>query len=274
MSHHIHIISDSTGETASLVVQACTGQFPDIQPIEHRHNFIRNAEDIKSVRESIANYSGLVFFTLMDEELKSQLVDFCRSLNIPAIDLLYSVLEVMSGFFQSEPKQRPGLQHRLDKKYFQRMDAIEFSLAHDDGRSIHSLDRADIILLGISRTSKTPTSVYLANQGIRVANIPLVYGIEFPAAVFSCIERKKPPAIGLIRETHHLVNIRKNRLQRLEMHSSPNHTDYASPLHVLEETRFARQFYLKHKIPIIDVTRKSIEEIASEIIQLMSERRE
>jgi len=265
---HLHLVSDSTGETVSMVSRACLVQFEDIKTTQHVWSMIRERNQIEEVIENIENNRGFVLYTLIDSELRTILEEGCRKLQVPCIPILDPIMAALGGYLGAEVIARPGHQHVMDTEYFNRIEAIHFVLNHDDGQSAWSLDQADVILIGVSRTSKTPTCIYLANRGIKAANVPLVPGSPLPPEV---IDAAKPLIVGFVHDPKLLVQIRKNRLRQLEQDEE---TDYVDIDTVTKEVGEARRLFDKHGWPIIDVTRKSIEEVSATILNLHHRRRE
>ena len=268
-THHLHLVSDSTGGTLNGIVRACLAQFENVAPKEHVWNLIRNDRQVKRVIDGIRENPGPVLYTLVDENLSKQVCKACEVLNVPCTALLQPVLDVFSKTFDVTSRAEPGLQHTLNEEYFERMDAVDYALHHDDGQKTgRSLAEADVILVGVSRTSKTPTCIYLANRGIKAANIPYVPNIPLPESIKTLQDIM---FVGLTESPERLVDLRRTRLKHLGEHST---TDYMDLDKVEDEVREARKFYTKMGWPVIDVTRRSIEETAAEIIALLNRRSE
>lgn len=266
---NLHLVSDSTGGTLHGVVKACIAQFSEVLPVEHLWNLVREKRQIDNLMKTVADMPGPVLFTLVDDELAHYLQEKCRDAGVPAIAVLQPIMHSFSEYLGLKSRSLPGLQHMLDEEYFSRIDAMDYALHHDDGqRTGRSLAEADVVLLGVSRTSKTPTCLYLANRGVKAANIPLVPGIALPQEVF---ELKKPLFVGLTESPARLVELRTNRLQHIGENSQ---TDYLELEKVKEEVAQARQLYTRMGWPVIDVTRRSVEETAAEILTLLSRKRE
>lgn len=263
---HLHLISDATGETLNSVSKATCAQFDAIEPIEHIYALVRSRRQLDRVLKRIEQAPGIVMFTLMSPELRQLLEEKCRELQIPCISVLDPVLNVFRTHLKTELTHRMGGQHELNAAYFNRIEALNFSMAHDDGQLPSDVRSADVVLVGVSRTSKTPTCIYLANRGIKAANVPFVPNIPLPQDL---MEGKGPLIVGLTASPDHLVQIRRNRLRSLKHRSE---TDYVDLEAVKAETLEARRLYLKYGWPIIDVTRRSIEETAAAIINLWSAR--
>ncbi|MBM3643042.1 MAG: kinase/pyrophosphorylase [Alphaproteobacteria bacterium] len=265
---HVHLVSDSTGETVSSVARACLVQYEGIYVQEHVWSLVRTPGQIEKVIASIERDRGPVLYTLVDQELREALRAECRRLQLPCVGVLDQAMSVLSVHFHSKTQQWPGRQHQLDEGYFDRIDAMHYTLAHDDGQSTHDLEDADVILIGPSRTSKTPTCVYLANRGVRAANVPLVPDVPLPEG----LERAtRPLVVGLTTDPERLVQIRRNRLRLLQENTE---TDYTDIDQVQSEVKAARRLYARHKWATIDVTRRSIEETAAAILQLLGAQRE
>jgi regulator of PEP synthase PpsR (kinase-PPPase family) len=259
---HLHLVSDSTGETIRSVARACMVQFDGIDPVEHLWPMARTAAAMERVLEDIAAHSGLVIFTLVDDDLVDQLVEGCRRLQVPAISVLNPVIAAFGSFLGAKPSHRIGGQHALDAEYFARIEAMDWALSHDDGQQTWDIEKSDVILVGVSRTSKTPTCLYLANRGIKAANVPFVPGVELPEV----LDRIQGPLIiGLTKDSKRLVEIRRARLSSLQ---ADKETAYVDPEQVKEELVSARRYFSKRKWAVIDVTRRSIEETATAIVAL------
>ena len=259
-SFHLHLVSDATGETINSVARACLVQFEGIEPVEHTWPLIRTPGQIEKVLGAIAAHPGPVLFTMVNEQLRGLLQDGCRRLQLPCIPVLDPVIGALGSYLGMKSSGLPGLQHELDAEYFSRIDAMSFALSHDDGQSSYSYDNADVILVGVSRTSKTPTCMYLANRGIKAANVPIVPGCPLPIELLAT---RRPLIIGLTKDPAQLVHIRRNRLDMLA-HSEA--TDYVDPEVVRQEVVAARRLCTENRWPVIDVTRRSIEETAATII--------
>jgi regulator of PEP synthase PpsR (kinase-PPPase family) len=267
MSFHIHLVSDSTGETIESLTRACLAQFENIDVKKHHWNLIRSQRLLQTVIEGIKDNYGLVLYTFVDQDLRTALEEFCHKNEIPCISVLRPVLRGMISLFGKEPAHNPGRQHALDEDYFARIDAMDFAVAQDDGHGEDKLKEAEVIILGVSRTSKTPTCMYLAGRGIRAANVPFVSGRTMPD--FSHL--KNPLIVGFTKDVESLVAIRRNRLKLLK--ESPD-TPYTDPEMVRAELQEARRFFVRIGCPVIDVSRKSIEESSAEIMRLLSQKRE
>jgi len=263
---HIHMVSDSTGETLMEVMRASVAQFESATPLEHLYALVRSARQLDRVLEEIAAYPGVVMYTIVNPDLRRQLENKCVELNVPAIAVLDPMLATLSSYLGRQVGSRAGAQRSLDAEYYHRIDALNFAMAHDDGQG-DNFEAADILLLGVSRTSKTPTSIYLAHRGYRAANIPLVQSVPLPEEVYHL---KNPLIVGLTASPERIVQIRRNRLLSLNEDRS---TDYVDDFSVREEVLHAKRLFAKHGWPSIDVTRRSVEETAAKIINLLNEKR-
>ena len=265
---HIHLVSDSTGETVSTAARASLVQFEKVETTEHVWPMVRGRNQVQEVVAGIEAHPGFVLYTLVDPETRKILEDGCRRLQVPSISMLDPIVTALGAYLGAEVHARPGRQHIMDADYFDRIEAMHFVLSHDDGQSTRDLEQADVVLLGVSRTSKTPTSIYLANRGIKTANIPIVPGSELPEELFTA---NGPLIIGLTKDPKRLVEIRRQRLRILDQDEE---TDYVNLDIVSKEINDARRLFTKHDWPVINVSRKSIEETAATIIQLYNRRRE
>jgi len=229
---------------------------------------VRNENQMEMVLEDIEEHRGFVLYTLVNPELRSKLQSACRRLQIPCVSVLQPIMAAFGGYLKSEIHAHPGRQHALDSGYYARIAAMDYAMTHDDGQATWNLDEADVVIVGVSRTSKTPTCIYLANRGIKAANIPIVLGVDLPHEVF---EVRNPLVVGLIKDPRSLIQVRRNRLRML---NEGEETDYTNPETVAEEVKFAQRLYAQQGWPIIDITRRSIEETAAAIIQLRAQRHE
>tara|TARA_A100001015_G_scaffold321466_1_gene452358 strand:+ start:375 stop:1205 length:831 start_codon:yes stop_codon:yes gene_type:complete len=259
---HLHLISDSTGETVSSVSRSALAQFDDIEVEEHTWSLVRTKGQVDKILEEMKKEKGFVLYTMSDANLRKHLRKGCQKINVPCISVLSRIVSDLSSFFGVKANPvGPGKQHELDEEYFSRVEAINFALNHDDGQSVWDLEEADIILIGASRTSKSPTSMYLAYRGFRAANIPYVPNVDMPEVLDGL---KEPLIVCLTINPDVLVQIRKNRLLSLNEDRSTEYTDIEK---VKEEILQARRFYTKNNWPVIDVSRSSVEETAAKIIQ-------
>jgi regulator of PEP synthase PpsR (kinase-PPPase family) len=263
---HLHLLSDSTGETLEVIAKACLAQFEGAEVLRHFWPMVRSEGHLDRVLDDIERRPGLVLYTLVNSAIRRDLEAKCRRRGIHAVSALDPVVDALSAVLHQEAKARPGRQHALDAAYFARVDAIQFTIAHDDGIAPENWEEADIVLAGVSRTSKTPTSIYLANRGFKTANIPLVPEAPPPATLFTL---KHPLIVGLTTNPERLIQIRRNRL--LALNQAPE-TDYVDLEAVNSELAYARRIFADNGWPVIDVTRRSIEETAFAIIKLCNER--
>jgi [pyruvate, water dikinase]-phosphate phosphotransferase / [pyruvate, water dikinase] kinase len=263
---HLHLLSDSTGETLENLAKAALAQYDEVEVVKHFWPMVRSESHLDRILLDIATHPGLVLFTLVNGTMRVKLEDRCRALGLPAVAALDAVTDALSAILGREAKARPGRQHALNDAYFARVEAIQFTIAHDDGIGHQNWEQADIVLAGVSRTSKTPTSIYLANRGYKTANIPLVPESPPPNTLFSL---QNPLVVGLVTSVERLVQVRRNRL--LSLNQTPD-TDYVSEEKVKAEIAFARRMFADNGWPVIDVTRRSIEESAAAIINLYNER--
>ena len=264
---HLHLLSDSTGETLELIVKAALSQFEDAKIDRHFWPMVRSQQHLNRIMSEITDRPGLVLFTVVNPEIRASLESACAAAGLPTVSALDAVTESLSHELGQEAAHRPGRQHRMDDAYFERVEAIQFTIAHDDGIAWEEWEEADIILAGVSRSSKTPTSIYLANRGYRVANIPIVPESPPPPSLFKL---RHPMVVGLTTSPDRLVQVRRNRL--LTLNQAPE-TDYVDKSRVETEVRAARRMFADNGWPVIDVTRRSIEETAAAVINLYNERR-
>jgi regulator of PEP synthase PpsR (kinase-PPPase family) len=258
----LHLISDSTGETLIAVSRAATAQYQGVTSIEHIYPLIRNAAQLERVIAEIQASPGIVLYTLVDREIASNLERACRDSGCPALSVLAPILDLFQSYLGQSSTPRPGAQHMLNAEYFRRIDALNFTMMHDDGQLPEDLEQADIVLLGVSRTSKTPTSIYLANRGIKTANIPMVPGVPLPDILTSL---RRPLVVGLFATPDRIVQIRQNRLLSL---NATQDSPYVDRLAVADEIAKSRRLFNERSWPVIDVSRRSIEETAAGILDL------
>ena len=264
-AYHLHLVSDATGETVNSVARACLVQFAGVEPIEHIWSLVRTKGQMEKVLAGVAENPGVVLCTMVNDELHKMLIAGCRELGVVCVPVLDPVIHALAAYFKVEVRGRPGLQHALDAEYFARIDAMNYALVHDDGQASGHLKDADVILLGVSRTSKTPTCIYLANRGIKAANVPIVPGCPLPEEIFKVT---RPLIVGLTKAPARLVQLRRNRMRM--MAGAEGETDYTDIDSVREEVAFARRICSKQGWPVIDVTRRSIEETAATILSHLS----
>jgi [pyruvate, water dikinase]-phosphate phosphotransferase / [pyruvate, water dikinase] kinase len=263
---HLHLVSDSTGDTVHSVARACLVQFEDAEAVEHIWSMVRTKLQIERVITGIEANPGVVLFTLVDDALRAALQDGCRRLTVPAIPVLDPVIGALTNHLGRQSRGLPGQQHLLDNEYFARIDAMTFALNHDDGQSSWGLNDADVILVGVSRTSKTPTCIYLANRGIKAANVPIVPGVPLPPELETAT---RPLVVALTNDPERLVQVRRNRLSMLHQDASTDYTDIEA---VRREVAQARRLFAQNRWPVIDMSRRSIEETAAAIFKLLARR--
>lgn len=264
--YHFHLVSDATGETIRSITRACLAQFEEVQPVEHMWPLIRNKRQMQEVIKGIHDEPGMVLYTLVNDDLRLLLETACRDRGAPCHSVLDPVITALGGYLKQASRHRPGRQHMLDKRYFDRIEAMDYTMAHDDGHG--ELGDANVVLVGVSRTSKTPTCIYLANNGVKAANVPLIPDQPVPPRLESL---SGPLVVGLTTDPNRLVQIRRNRLRLLHQ---TEETDYIDPDVVKKEVATAQRYFLAHNWPVIDVTRRSIEETAAAIMALLDRRQE
>ena len=267
---NIHLVSDSTGETLVALSRASCAQYQHGIAKEYLHALVRSEQQLENTLVAIDNYPGLVFYTLVNKERRRRLEQHCAAHNIPAVSILDPALATLSRYLGEPMSSEIGAQRTMDEHYFSRIHALDYAMSHDDGQNTEELDQADIVLLGISRTSKTPTCIYLANRGFKAGNIPLVPGAAIPG---SLTELKKPLIVGLVSSPDRIVQIRRQRLSGQDIVGNPDKTNtYIDKQAVRSEMTNAKRLFAKHNWPIVDVSRKSVEETAARIINLFNER--
>ena len=265
---HLHLISDATGETLITVARAAAAQYASMSPIEHMHPLVRTQKQLDRVLAAIEEFPGIVLYTLLDQELTIRLEDKCRALGLPFLSILGPVLGLFQSYLGGAAKPRIGAQHTLNAEYFKRIDALNYTMLHDDGQHVDDLEEADVVLIGVSRTSKTPTSIYLANRGVKTANVPLVPGVPVPAQLEHL---SQPLIVGLYASPERIVQIRQHRLLGLKaQHDADQYIDRQA---VAKEITSSRKLCSKNNWPSIDVTRRSIEETAAAVMSLLADRR-
>jgi len=260
------MISDATGETLISVGRAVAAQYKMQQAIEHVYPLIRTSQQLKDVLKKIDHQPGIVLHTFMDDQLSSQIERTCQRLAIPAISVLEPVFHIFRSYLGQETMRQVSAQHVLDEAYFRRIEALDYTIDHDDGLMPESLAEADVILVGISRVSKTPTSIYLANRGVKVANIPLIIGIEPPVEL---IHTKETLIVGLVASVERITMVRQNRILGDDDHAG----FYKNRSTIIEELHYAQSLCARHHWPVIDVTHRSIEETAAAILTLMDDKK-
>jgi regulator of PEP synthase PpsR (kinase-PPPase family) len=266
---HLHLVSDATGETLLNVAHAAAAQYTATHAIEHVHSLIRTKAQLDQTAREIEAAPGIVLYTLVDPDLAEHFDMKCRELNVPAVSVLDPVLTAFQAYLGTRSAGRVGAQHVLDADYFRRIDALNFSMAHDDGQLPENVDDADVVLVGISRTSKTPTSIYLANRGIKTANVPLIPGMDVPPAL---LKSRKALVVGLIASADRIIQVRQHRI--LGLSAEDQSSDYVDRMAVAEEISNSRKLCARQGWPIIEVTRRSIEETAAAVLGLLAEKRQ
>jgi len=265
---HVHLISDSTGETLHAMVGAALAQFENVEVLVHPYALVRSEHQLTRALDHVAINPGLVFFTLANQTLREKLLARCTGLNTRAIDVLEGPVMALRQFLGASETHKVGRQHQVDQRYLERIEVLNFTIAHDDGQSLDSIDEAEVILTGASRTSKTPTCVYLAIRGIAAANVPLVPRMTPPPQL---LRARRPLIVGLWVSPDRLVQVRRNRLSTM---GDARNTEYVDADAVRAEIAATRQLFENQGWPMIDVSRRSIEETAAAVMNLLTERRE
>ncbi len=266
---HLHLISDSTGETLTTTGRAAASQYSNWRSIEHITPMIRNQEQLDKALDAVDATPGIVLCTLVDEALWQHVQKRCRILGVPAVNVLTPITQVFDDYLGEKMSGRSGAQHALDEDYFGRLDALNFAMTHDDGNLPDDVEEADIILIGISRTSKTPTCIYLAQRGYKAANIPLVPGVDLPDTVMLS---KRPLVVSLVASADRIVQVRENRLLAFDRDMVGDaYVDRAS---VQEELAWTKRLCKTNNWPMIDVSKRSVEETAAAILALVKDKRE
>ena len=263
---HLHMISDSTGETLITVARAVAAQYSNVSPVEHVYPLVRSQKQLDRVLAEIEEAPGIVLFTLLEKDLVERLEAKCQEINIPSLSIIGPVMQLFQAYLGTETSRRVGAQHTLNAEYFKRIDALNYTMMHDDGQHVEGLEEADVVLVGVSRTSKTPTSNYLANRGVRTANVPLVPGIPIPHQLETL---KNPLVVSLHATPERLIQVRQNRLLGIGKTGDDTYIDRQA---VTEEVAFARKLSAKFDWALLDVTRRSIEETAAAIMKLFADR--
>lgn len=264
---HLHLVSDSTGETLITVARAVAAQYTNVTPVEHVYPLVRSQKQLDRVLDEIEEAPGIVLFTLLEKDLVGRLEAKCKDINIPSLSIIGPVMQLFEAYLGASTAGRVGAQHVLNAEYFARIDALNYTMLHDDGQLVEGLEEADVVLVGVSRTSKTPTSIYLANRGVRTANVPLVPGIPIPHQLEIL---KKPLVVSLHATPERLIQVRQNRL--LSMGADSGNENYIDRQSVTDEVAYARKLSAKFNWVMLDVTRRSIEETAAAILKLYTDR--
>lgn len=265
---HLHLVSDATGETLMTVGRAAAVQYSSVSAIEHVYPLVRSQKQLDRVLEEIEASPGIVLYTLVDRELSDRLTAHCKELGSPCLSVLDPILAMFQNYLGADSTPRVGAQHMLNAEYFRRIDALNYTMMHDDGQLPENWEEADVLLLGVSRTSKTPTSIYLANRGVKTANMPLVPGMTMPPQLDSL---RKPLIVGLFASPERIVEIRENRI--LSLNATQDKSSYVDRAAVTQEVTASRRLFAARGWPIIDVSRRSIEETAAAIISHLKDHR-
>jgi [pyruvate, water dikinase]-phosphate phosphotransferase / [pyruvate, water dikinase] kinase len=267
---NLHLVSEATGDTVNTLARATTAQFDNVHIVTHRWSLIRTSFQLHRVLEGIEHEPGPVLSTLIDHALRGELELTCRRLNLPVVNVLDPVMDMLQEYIGEPATRRPGKQYIMNSDYFKRIDAMHYVLQHDDGQAQPGLAEADVILVGVSRSSKTPTCFFLANRGIKAANVPLVPHAGIPDG----LEQAECPVVGLAIEAQALIDIRRNRLRLIGAPAQSGtirqtDTAYVDEDAVKAELLWARRLCNRNGWPVIDVTRRSIEETAATVLHLM-----
>ena len=263
---YLHLVSDATGTTLLGLARACVAQFEGVDPVQKFWPLVRTQRQLEKIIASIEENPGPVIFTLVDKKMRSRLQEKCEHLHVPCVPVLDPIIRGLSSYLGLHAKGVPGLQHIMDDAYFRRVSAIDFAMRFDDGQNYKGLDEADVVLVGVSRTSKTPTCIFLARRGIKAANIPLVPGVPLDE---THLNHQKPLYVGLTESVERLASIRRNRIEAKNPRKDMPENEYVDEEKIRDEVKNARKLFSKHGWPIIDVTKRSIEETAAEVMALL-----
>lgn len=263
---HLHLVSDATGETLKSVAKAAIVQYSEVRSIEHVHSLVRTKRQLERVLQEIEAAPGIVLYTLINPDLTHELESFCHSLNVPTVPVLANVLKVLESYLGAPATPTVGGQHVLDADYFKRIDALNFTMVHDDGRLPQNVKDADIIIVGISRTSKTPTSIYLAQRGFKTTNVPLIPDIPLPKQLE---DAEDVFVVGLVASADRISQVRRNRVLAM---SDRDLGEYVDRGLIEEEIAHTRRLCNRKGWPVIDVTRRSVEETAAAILKQYRDR--
>lgn len=258
---HLHLVSDATGETISAIAKAAIVQYAQIRSIEHVHSLVRTKRQLDRVLQEIESAPGIVLYTIVNPELAKSLEDYCARQNVPCLPVLASIMKLFESYLGAPATPTVGGQHVLDAEYFSRIDALNFTMAHDDGRLPENLNEADIVIVGISRTSKTPTSIYLAQRGFKTTNVPLIPQIPLPKQLENAGDVF---VVGLVASADRISQVRRNRVLEL---ADRDLNEYVDRDLIEEEITYTRRLCSRNGWPVIDVTRRSVEETAAAILQ-------
>ncbi len=263
--YQVYQVSDSTGETLDRIFSALKAQFSDFESKTIHYSFTRTKNQIdKIISNSKSEKNVIILYTIVDNNLAEYMVQEAKKNNIPSFEVLGNLISDFSKLLKQEASRIPSGQHALDKEYYKRIEAVQFTMSHDDGKIISDLEKSDVILVGISRTSKTPTSIYLANRGYKVSNIPIIPNKDLPNELIE--SSKKTFVVGLICDVNRLLDVRRNRIQSMHEDRPVN---YTSEIEITNELENSKKIFKKNNWPIIDVTRKSVEETAASIIKTL-----
>ena len=263
--YQVYQVSDSTGETLDRIFLAIKAQFSNFECKTIHHSFTRTKNQIDSIiSKSKTEKNIIILYTIVDKDLSKYLEIEAKKNNIPSFEVLGNLISDFSRLLNQEASRKPSGQHVLGKDYYNRIEAVQFTMSHDDGKKINDLESSDVILVGISRTSKTPTSIYLANRGYKVSNIPMVPDKNLPKKLFE--SSKNTCVIGLVCEASRLLDVRRNRIQSMHEDRAVNYTDEKE---IFSELENSKKIFKKNNWPVIDVTRKSVEETAASIIKIL-----
>ena len=263
--YQVYQVSDSTGETLDRIFEALKAQFPNFKSKTIHYSFTRTKNQIDNIiSQSKKEKNVIILYTVVDKDLAKYLIAKTKENNVPVFEVLGNLISEFSKLLKQEATRIPSGQHTLDKDYYKRIEAIQFTMSHDDGKIINDIDKSDVILVGISRTSKTPTSIYLANRGYKVSNIPIIPNKGLPEMLLE--SSKKTFVVGLVCDASRLLDVRRNRIQ--SMHED-RPGDYTDEKEILSELNNSKKIFQKHNWPVIDVTRKSVEETAASIIKTL-----
>jgi len=264
---HLHLVSDSTGETLITVARAVAAQYVNVTPVEHVYPLVRSQKQLDRVLDEIEEAPGIVLFTILQKDLVLRIEQKCKEINVPSLSIIGPVMQLFEAYLGAATAGRAGAQHVINADYFKRINALNYTMMHDDGQHVEDLEEADVVLVGVSRTSKTPTSIYLANRGIRTANVPLVPGIPIPHQLEKLV---RPLVVSLQTTPERLIQVRQNRL--LSIGAAPANDSYIDRQAVADEVAYARKLSAKHNWALLDVTRRSIEETAAAVLKLYTDR--
>lgn len=262
---HLHLVSDATGETLNTVAKAAAAQYSDYRPIAHIYALVRTPSQLNRALREIEEQPGIVLFTLVNPDIRKHLETQCEQMGVPCLSILDPLIATLSQYLNTTTRPQIGGQHALNSDYFRRIDAVNFTMAHDDGQGMDDIEKSDVILLGVSRTSKTPTSIYLAQRAIKTANIPIVPGVSIPSKLPMV---RGPLIVGLIASAERIAQIRRHRLLTLKESRS---TSYVDPRAITDELMLMKTLCSTHDWPLIDVTRRSVEETAATILNMLSD---